>query len=500
MSPPPAAPSLASRLLERSDRPLLYLALAAVGLYLLELRGLVAPDGWARVASIAIDAIFVADVVIKIATQGRRYLTSAWVLVDLLSCLPAVALLAHVPLFEALRFTRLFRFLRVLRSVRLLRALHLVPALQRFAEEAEQHKEGRAFRIALNAGVAVYAAAFLGVLEWVHVTQGARGGGAAANDIEFFLVVGALFATALFVYVMHHQLQDASMGQIRALLNIALPEQVAAYFLTNPGAYHDKHRGHATILFMDFVGFTKTAERLGADVQTLSDHLERAMDCVVERLIAHDLIIDKFIGDGIMAFRGGPLVTGDAGEHARRVVRAALDGRRALVALNDPYFPAIKIGGASAEVLIGAFGTSRRLSYTVLGDGVNLAARLEPASGQCHTDTLFCDATRRLCGDDPSIVWRTWGHVRVKGKADPQLVHEAFDPRDVGDRSFIRLYAEGIAAWKARDVASARELFRQADAARPGGDPPSRVHLGWCAELEAHDAPRAFEPVLTVSK
>jgi class 3 adenylate cyclase len=480
------------------DRPLLFVAAAAVALYLLELRGVVDPKGPARALSIALDLVFVADVTLKIAAQGRRYLTSAWSLVDLLSCLPALALLGHLPFLDAIRFTRLFRFLRVLRSVRVLRAMHSVPALQRFAAEAEQNREGLGFRIALNAGVAVYAGAFLAVLAWVDGHEPPE----LAAQIEFYLVLGALLATALFIYVMHHQLQDASLGQIRALLNIALPRQVADHFMTHPEAFHDKSRAKATILFMDFVGFTKTSEKLGADVQKLSDHLEAVMDCVVERLVAHDLIIDKFMGDGIMAFRGGPLVAGDEREHARRVVKGALDGRRALLALNDPYFPAIKIGGASAEVLIGAFGTSRRLSYTVLGDGVNLAARLEPACGQCSAEALFCDATRQLCGDDPGIVWRTWGRVRVKGKAAPQPVHEAFDPRDVPDQGFITLYAEALAAWTAHEVARARALFVQADAARPGGDPPSRQHVAWCDELIATGLPlpAGFDASLTVAK
>jgi adenylate cyclase len=251
---------------------------------------------------------------------------------------------------------------------------------------------------------------------------------------------------------------------------------------------------------MDFVGFTRTTEKLGADVQTLSHHLERAMDCVVAELLAHDLIIDKFIGDAIMAFRGGPLVKGDPAEHARRVVKGALDGRRALLALGDPYFSNMKIGGASAECMIGAFGTSRRLSYTVLGDGVNLAARLEPASGHCAAETLFCDATRKLCGDDPAVTWRAWGRIRVKGKAEPLAVHEAFDSASVGDHTFIALYERALGEWEARRVAEARALFAQADAARPGGDPSSRLHLGWCDELLAHGVPAGFEPVLTVTK
>lgn len=157
----PTPHSRPARVLEALDTPLLALALVAVALYLLELRGIVDAAGPVRWLAMGIDVLFVADTAAKLAVQRRRYLTSAWILVDVLSCLPAIALLAHVPFFEAIRFTRVFRFLRVLRSVRMLRALHLVPAPQRFAKEAERNAEGVSFRVALNLGVALYSVAFL---------------------------------------------------------------------------------------------------------------------------------------------------------------------------------------------------------------------------------------------------------------------------------------------------------------------------------------------------
>ncbi|MGA2479646.1 MAG: adenylate/guanylate cyclase domain-containing protein [Spirochaetia bacterium] len=301
---------------------------------------------------------------------------------------------------------------------------------------------------------------------------------------EFFLVVGALLSTALFLFLIHAEVHETSLNQLKSLLNIALPKQVAEHFLHNPEAYHERHRASATTLFIDFVGFSSTAEKLRSDVQALAYHLERVMDVVVERLIAHDLIIDKFIGDAVMAFRGGPLVSGNESDHARAVVRAALEAAAALTEMNDMYFSRVKIGGASDECLIGAFGTSRRLSYTALGDGVNLAARLEPASAQCKAHALFCDATRRLCGDMAGIVWRRWGTIRVKGKADPQVVWEALDASQSQDFSFVASYERGRQIFESEGPAAARPHFEEADAIRPGGDPPSRFHLDWCDELQ----------------
>jgi adenylate cyclase len=332
-----------------------------------------------------------------------------------------------------MQFTRMFRMLRVLRGLRVLRSLQFMPSLARLA--ADQDGEGRRFRIGMNLGVAFYAGAFLAVLAWLHSEFSANP--AMQERAEFFLVLGALLATALFLYLIRAEVHEVSWNQLKSLLNIALPRQVAEHFLQHPQAYHERHRAPATALFIDFVGFSSTAEKLRADVQALAQHLEHVMDVVVERLVAHDLIIDKFIGDSVMAFRGGPLVGGNESDHARAVVRGAIEAAAALKELNDPYFSRAKIGGASDECFIGAFGTSGRLSYTVLGDGVNLAARLEPASAQCRAHALFCETTRRLCGDMAGIVWRQWGTVRVKGKAEPQVVWEAMDATQPLDFSFV---------------------------------------------------------------
>ena len=101
-----------------------------------------------------------------------------------------------------------------------------------------------------------------------------------------------------------------------------------------------------------------------------------------------------------MAFRGGPLVSGNESDHARAVVRAALEAAAALSEVNDMYFSRVKIGGASDECLIGAFGTDRRLSYTALGDGVNLAARLDRQARNARR--MPCFATRR---DVCAAIW-----------------------------------------------------------------------------------------------
>jgi hypothetical protein len=105
------------------------------------------------------------------------------------------------------------------------------------------------------------------------------------------------------------------------------------------------------------------------------------------------------------------------------VVLGSLESASALTALGDPYFQKVKLGIASARCLIGAFGTSRRLSYTALGDGVNLAARLEPASAQC------LPGTREHEGEVQRGEADVGGHGRRQGRQR----HRLRDDRGEGD-------------------------------------------------------------------
>src|SRR5208337_2562997 len=132
-APKGARRTIGEQILEAADRPLLALSLGAVTLYLLELRGIVAPLGPARDISAGVDAIFIIDVLLKVAVMRGRYLRSAWLVTDVLSCLPGISLLVNVPWLMAVQFTRMFRVLRVLRGLRVLLSLQFIPSLARIA-------------------------------------------------------------------------------------------------------------------------------------------------------------------------------------------------------------------------------------------------------------------------------------------------------------------------------------------------------------------------------
>lgn len=558
MSEPPTTatrgPWLES-LIEAMERPLLGLAVVAMVLDLIDLGAPTGPMATRSVTllTFAIDAIFVFDLVLKIAAYRRSYTDSPWFLVDLLSGLPLLDTLANrvLPL-RAFRFFRGFRILRVFRGLRVLRALRTIPAFEQFSREAPADPRSRKVQRFRNLGMIALTAAMLVAIiavrrslerDYVRRIDAALaedvsrarlddlGGGfdppdapvvlsrratvdgqprqvffdlrqvdARVDQFEFFLTLGMLFSMVMFLYIMAYQQMDVTQAQLRGLLNLALPRQVAEHFVADPAAYTRRTRMPATVLFMDFVGFTRTCELLADDPDRLSAHLEAAMDRLVGELVRHDMIIDKFIGDAVMSFRGGPLVPGAPAEHARRAVRAAVDSIAALDDLKDPYFHRVKIGGSSDDCLIGAFGTSARLSYTILGDGVNLAARLEPASAQCGAQNLFDEATFLLCAGVEEFAWRRWGRIRVAGKAEPIQVYEAFDPRRLVDPAFIASFHIGLEAFERHDFDRARDLFRLADSQRPGGDEPSQAYARRCEALILRGRPVGWEPIFETHK
>jgi adenylate cyclase len=165
----------------------------------------------------------------------------------------------------------------------------------------------------------------------------------------------------------------------------------------------------ATVLFSDIKGFTGIAERLGAQqtVSLLNEYFSEMVEIVFE----HHGILDKFIGDAVMAVFGTPF----ASEHdADNAVKAALGMQQALVEFNVRQAAAgkpgleVRIGINSGDVVAGNIGSTRRMDYTVVGDGVNVAARLESANKYLGTGILISAATRAQLRDEYRVREIDW--------------------------------------------------------------------------------------------
>jgi adenylate cyclase len=177
----------------------------------------------------------------------------------------------------------------------------------------------------------------------------------------------------------------------------------------------------ATIFFSDIRGFTNMAEMMNPNdvVRFLNSYMTRMVDCVEKT----GGVVDKFIGDAVMAVWGAPLSAGSPEADALNCVKAALLMRAALIELNmtrgSEKRPTIRIGCGinSGDILAGQIGSSRRMEYTVVGDAVNLASRTEELTKIMGADILITENTRRLIAS--SILTEEMPSVRVKGKENP---------------------------------------------------------------------------------
>jgi adenylate cyclase len=176
-----------------------------------------------------------------------------------------------------------------------------------------------------------------------------------------------------------------------------------------------------TVLFFDIRGFSSISERM--DAQTLVSLLNEYFAEMVTIVMQHDGVVDKFIGDALMAVFGAPVSRSD---DAERSVRAALRMRDALASLNEQVaergFPPVRagIGIHTGEVVAGNIGSEARMEYTVIGDAVNVAARLETATKDMGVDILLSEDTRNELGGAVSA--RELGEIQVKGRQQPVRV------------------------------------------------------------------------------
>jgi len=218
-----------------------------------------------------------------------------------------------------------------------------------------------------------------------------------------------------------------------------------------------------TIYFSDVAGFSTFTERMApAEVVALMNTYLSAMTDIIEE---EGGFVDKYIGDAIVAVFGAPL---EDPSHAAKAVRAALRCQARLQEMNctvDAFSRrplAQRIGLNSGEVLVGNIGSRRRFNYSVMGDAVNLASRLEGANKFFGTTILASEATRRIAGDE--VMWREIDSVRVKGRDQPVCLYEPVDPADARLRdASLKAYAAGLDSWRAGAFAEAAERFAAAD-------------------------------------
>jgi adenylate cyclase len=250
-----------------------------------------------------------------------------------------------------------------------------------------------------------------------------------------------------------------------------------------------------TVFFSDIEGFTAHTEATPPDqlVHQLADYLEQ----VSSQLRGHDGEIDKFIGDGVLAFFNAP---GHVPQHERLACRAALAAQQGLEAWQRQHHsPAFRtrVGLHTGDILVGNMGTADRLTYTVLGDGVNVASRLENLNKIYGTRILASGEVREHAG--PEFEWRHLDRASLAGRKGATEIYELLGLQGEVDAGRLRrrdLYEKALDLYIARSFAAAEALFAQLAAASPE-DKAAALMATRCQQLAADPPPADWDGVFT---
>jgi adenylate cyclase len=253
----------------------------------------------------------------------------------------------------------------------------------------------------------------------------------------------------------------------------------------------------ATVLFSDIRSFTSLSERVGPQetVAMLNDYFT----IMVDLIMSNHGILDKYIGDAIMAVFGAPFTASNDADNA---LTTAIEMIRSLERFNGERIEQgrepvrIGIGVNTDHVLSGNIGSDRRMDYTVIGDGVNLAARLETANKSYGTQILFSEFTLKALNGD--YRFREVDRMVVKGKANAVSVYESLDiypeARFPHMAQVVGAYEAGLSQYRGRDFKDAVLSFEKALNLHPA-DTLSKLYLDRCHHFLATPPPDDWDGI-----
>jgi len=244
-------------------------------------------------------------------------------------------------------------------------------------------------------------------------------------------------------------------------------------------------RQEVTVMFIDLKGYTSISEKLSPN--DLVSMLNMFLGHMADAISANSGVINDFQGDAVMAFWGPPFT--EPGEHAALACKAALT---ALENLNrfradladtlgnqaDDLDIDMRIGISSGEVIAGNIGSTTSRKFSVIGDPVNLGARLEGANKNYGTRVMLSERSWELAG--PGFFARELDLIRVKGKTEPTRVFELLPAAPAANR-----FSDGLAAYRGQDWTNAENAFRSCQTDSPA-DPVPNVFLDRIAHLKAN--------------
>jgi adenylate cyclase len=255
-----------------------------------------------------------------------------------------------------------------------------------------------------------------------------------------------------------------------------------------------------SVLFSDIRGFTTISEKLTPEdlVHLLNEYLTVMTDLVFK----YDGLLDKYMGDAIMAVFGAPVTQSD---HPSRCCKTALDMMAELKTLQkkwgDEGKPVLDIGIGinTGDMVVGNMGSQMRFDYTVMGDNVNLGSRLEGINKEYGTNIVISEYTYDKVKD--SFFCRELDSVRVKGKIQPVKIYELMGEKKDSEQwdGFVSVFEEGLKQYKQGHWDDAIAQFQKVLEVRPG-DYTSTVYIERCENLKQNPPEGQWDGVYTMTK
>lgn len=277
------------------------------------------------------------------------------------------------------------------------------------------------------------------------------------TQANLVLPLASVLLCVLLLYVLNmawgYFVESRSKRQFTELFGQYVPPELVEEMAKDPESYSMEGRNEVlTVLFSDIRSFTSMSE--GMDPRELAHLMNEYLGAMTEVIRQHRGTLDKYIGDAVMAFWGAPVA--DAA-HARHAVQTALAMQRRLRELDTHFeargWPTLRIGVGvnSGMMTVGDMGSPLRKAYTVMGDAVNLGARLEGISKEYGVGIVVGETTRALL---PEMLFRELDRVRVKGKDVPITIYEPLgEAADVSPalREELALWQEALRLYRAGD-------------------------------------------------
>jgi adenylate cyclase len=302
-------------------------------------------------------------------------------------------------------------------------------------------------------------------------------------------------AVTLYRYIVEEQEKRKIRGAFSFYVNPSVVNEV----LKNPGKLKlGGDKKELSVLFSDIRGFTSLAEEMEPEilVTLLNEYLTEMTNVVFEL----DGLLDKYIGDAIMAVFGAPLEQKD---HPLRACHTALKMLDRLGTMQEKWKAEdtpqldIGIGINTGPMVVGNMGSERRFDYTVMGDAVNLASRLESINKEYGTQVVISEFTYRSVKDD---FWcRELDAVRVKGRARPVKIYELLAFQSEKDSRFeiIEPFSQGLRYYRKQEWDRAEEKFREVLSKKPG-DVAAGLYLQRIVTLRREPPGAGWDGVFTM--